>query len=122
MYKETTLKKEFINKTRSQVNLIEKRFNLIREKCTSGPKQNKMETKMKIEKINSCIDKLKWRLDNFARHDIPIDTFVENSFKDIQMEIDWRLSECELAMEGKQICSEDEKKRINKNYVIREVK
>jgi hypothetical protein len=119
MCKERKPKEEFINKTKLRLNHIEERFNLLQKKYSSGSINISKETQIKIQNLNSCIDKLKWRLDYFAKDDIPIDTFVENSFRDMQMEIEWRLTECQLAMEDKQITSENEKKRINKNYDIK---
>jgi hypothetical protein len=110
------IKKKYIKKISKQANQLDRRFQTIKKDFSSRHKNNKEETDKKFKKLYNCLDKLKWRLENFANNNVPLDELVEKSFNDMLAEIDWRMSECELALEGKQIYAENEKKRIAKNY------
>ena len=78
----------------------------------------KEETVPRLEKLRNCLACFRWKIWHFEHSEESIGRQIKKSFQDLRTEIDWRMEEVSLAFTGKDICDEDEERRLEKIYSI----
>jgi hypothetical protein len=74
----------------------------------------------KNKKLKSCLVCFRWKIWHFSQSQEQLGEQIETSFRDLGIEIDWRIKEIKLQLEGKSLRDENHEKRLEKLYELKE--